>query len=317
MVDKVTQNVIADDAVGNAQMDDNAVGNAEMADLAVDTAELVDDSVTSAKLAAGAVDATALATDAVETDKIAADAVNGDKIADDAIASEHLADNAVTNAAMADNAVNTAEIVDAAVTGAKIANLTITNANIADGTLTDAKFVNPPLLQGKHTTWLPAPSLISSATDGATFQFIDFSAANKPTIPVLAFDPATEQHCEVMITLPKSWNLGDCEFQMQWFHPTTATNFGVVWRVRKAHFGDGDSLDTTYGNAAQQTDTGGTTSDLYLSPTITVTGGTPADNDLTMFQFSRVAADGSDTMTVDAYLLGIIMRYTLDTGNDA
>lgn len=317
MVDKVTNNVIADNAVANAQMADNAVGNAEMADLAIDTAELVDDSVTSAKLAAGAVDAAALATNAVETDKILDDAVTQAKIGPGAVGNTELATDAVQNANVANDAINTAEIVDGAVTGTKIANLTITNANIADATLTDAKFVNPPLLQGKHTTWLPAQSLISSATDGATFQFIDFSAANKPTIPVLAFDAATEQHCDVMITLPKSWNLGDCEFQMQWLHPATATNFGVVWRARKAHFGDGDNLNTTYGNAAQQADTGGTTWNCYLAPTITVTGGTPADNDITFFQFSRVTGDASDTMAVDAYLMGIIMRYTLDAGTDA
>ena len=45
--------------------------------------------------------------------------------------------------------------------------------------------------------------------------------------------------------------------------------------------------------------------------------GSPADADLTFFQVYRDAADGSDTFTGDARLLGIKLYFTTDAANDA
>ena len=45
--------------------------------------------------------------------------------------------------------------------------------------------------------------------------------------------------------------------------------------------------------------------------------GSPADDDLTFFQLYRDAADGSDTFTGDARLMGIKLFYTTDAANDA
>ena len=53
-----------------------------------------------------------------------------------------------------------------------------------------------------------------------------------------------------------------------------------------------------------------------VSGAITIAG-TPADDDLTFFQVYRDAADGSDTFTGDARLLGIKLLYTTDAANDA
>jgi len=44
---------------------------------------------------------------------------------------------------------------------------------------------------------------------------------------------------------------------------------------------------------------------------------TPADDDLTFFQLYRNAADGSDTFTGDARVMGIKLFYTTDLANDA
>jgi len=44
--------------------------------------------------------------------------------------------------------------------------------------------------------------------------------------------------------------------------------------------------------------------------------GSPADDDQTFFQLYRDAADGSDTFTGEARVLGIKLFYTTDAAND-
>ena len=53
-----------------------------------------------------------------------------------------------------------------------------------------------------------------------------------------------------------------------------------------------------------------------VSGAVTI-GGSPADDDYTFFQLYRDAADGSDTFTGDARVLGIKLFYTTDAANDA
>jgi len=79
---KVTQELIADDAIGAAQLASNAVV----------TASIVDDNITQAK------------------------------IADDAVGADQLASSAVVTASVVDANITTAKIADDAVTGAKIEN---------------------------------------------------------------------------------------------------------------------------------------------------------------------------------------------------
>lgn len=99
---KVTQELIADDAVGADQL----------AASAVVTASIVDDNITQAKIADDAVGADQLAASAVVTASIVDDNITQAKIADDAVGADQLASSAVV----------TASIVDDAVTGAKIEN---------------------------------------------------------------------------------------------------------------------------------------------------------------------------------------------------
>ena len=75
-----------------------------------------------------------------------------------------------------------------------------------------------------------------------------------------------------------------------------------------------------FGTAQEVTDAGiGTVEDVQVtgeSSAITIAG-SPADNDYTFFQVYRDAADGSDTFTGDARLLGIKLFFTTDAANDA
>jgi hypothetical protein len=53
-----------------------------------------------------------------------------------------------------------------------------------------------------------------------------------------------------------------------------------------------------------------------VSSAMTIAG-SPADDDICFFQLYRDAADGSDTFTGDARLLGIKLFFTTDAANDA
>ena len=96
-------------------------------------------------------------------------------------------------------------------------------------------------------------------------------------------------------------------------HPATTTNFKVAWALEAVCIRDDDTADASWGSAVQTNDTGGTTSDLYISPAtgnITV-GGTPTASALVQFRASRVATDGTnDTLAVDAFLIGVMVTFT-------
>jgi hypothetical protein len=119
--------------------------------------------------------------------------------------------------------------------------------------------------------------------------------------------------------MPKSWNEGTVTFQPLWSHPSTTTNFGVVWDLQAVAVSNDDGIAAAFGTAQTSTDTGGTTDDLYIGPessAITIAG-TPATGDVVFFRLSRVTGNGADTMAVDARLHGIVLYITTDAATDA
>jgi hypothetical protein len=103
-----------------------------------------------------------------------------------------------------------------------------------------------------------------------------------------------------------------------WSHPSTATNFGVVWGLDAVAISDDDTLDAAFGTAQTSADTGGTTNDLYQGPessAVTIAG-SPAEGDYVQFRIHRDPANGSDTLAVDARLHGVLLLYTNSAAKD-
>jgi hypothetical protein len=172
---------------------------------------------------------------------------------------------------------------------------------------------------GKHAIWVAAGSMSPSASGGCAALATVATSANRPDIQSLDFDATTAEYAQFGIVMPKSWNEGTVTFRAHWTHPATTTNFGVAWQLQAVAVSDDDTIDVAYGTAVAVTDTGGTTSDLYTtaeSSAITVAG-TPAAEDMVFFRVSRDPANGSDTMAVDAKLLGITVYITTDADTDA
>ncbi len=170
--------------------------------------------------------------------------------------------------------------------------------------------------QGKQTIWVPASAMTARTTNSAAPGTAELTT-NKNMLKTLDFDSATQEFAQVEIAMPKSWNEGTVSFQAVW--TAASGSGGVVWALQAVATSDDDAMDVAFGTEQASTDTLLAANDCHISPesaAITV-GGTPAENDRVQFQVKRNVADASDTLAVDAKLLGVRLFYTINAKNDA
>lgn len=147
-------------------------------------------------------------------------------------------------------------------------------------------------------------------------------SANGPNYRGLPFDATTQEYAQFTIPLPTKWNRGTITAKFLWTHASAAADNRVAWNIAGVAVSNDDAFNVAFGTARQVNDgasSGGTANDLYLSDaTAAITiAGTPAAGDLICFQVSRVATDATyDIMSVDAYLLGVILYIEVSAGND-
>ena len=173
-------------------------------------------------------------------------------------------------------------------------------------------------IAGTETIFIPAQAMFGTTTNGADANAVE-TTATRPELKVLDFDAGTAEYAQFSIAMPKSWNLGTVTFQAFWTPSTTNTG-NCIFGLQGVSCTEGDTADVVFGTAAEVTDAGiGTVEDVQMtavSGAVTIAG-SPADDDYTFFQVYRDAADGSDTFTGDARLMGIKLFYTTDAANDA
>jgi hypothetical protein len=162
--------------------------------------------------------------------------------------------------------------------------------------------------------------LIARTTNGPASSKIEL-ATNKVMVVGYDFDPTTAQYAQFGFGLPNSIDptLPNFQLSIEWNHPATTTNFGVVWAAQARVFADGDNLDQAFGTAGTVTDTGGNTRYTYLSGAISVApAGTVAGRSKIIFQLYRDAANGADTLAVAATLTDVFIEFNcVKRGNDA
>jgi hypothetical protein len=89
----------------------------------------------------------------------------------------------------------------------------------------------------------------------------------------------------------------------------------VIFSLAGVALSNDDAIDTAFGTAVTSSDTLITALDVHAGPesaAITIAG-TPAVDDVTYFQIAR---DISDTLGVDAKLIGIKLLYSADALTD-
>ncbi len=171
--------------------------------------------------------------------------------------------------------------------------------------------------QGKHMIPVLASSMRPQTTNGAALTVIEMST-NKQMVASFDFDASTQEYAQFSLPMPASWDEGSVYFEAVWAHPATTTNFGVAFSLQAIAYSNDDAIDAAWGSAVTVTDTGGTTSDLYISPlsaAVTVAG-TPQAGDTVYFRASREVGDAGDTVAVDAKLLAIRLYVTTNAPND-
>jgi len=171
---------------------------------------------------------------------------------------------------------------------------------------------------GTETIFIPAQAMFGTTTNGADAQAVETTAL-RPELKVLDFDASTAEYAQFSIAMPKSWNLGTVTYQVFWSPSNTNTD-NCIFGLQGVGVAEGGTADVTFPTGTEVTDAGiGTIEDVQMtavSGAMTIKD-TPADNDYTFFQLYRDAADGSDTFTGDARVMGIKLFYTTDAANDA
>jgi hypothetical protein len=173
-------------------------------------------------------------------------------------------------------------------------------------------------IAGKETIWVPAPAMYGPTTNPADAEQVE-TTATRPDMKVFDFDAGTKQYTQFSIAMPKSWNESTLTYQVYWAPSSTNTG-DCIFGLQGVACADGDTIDVAYGTAIEVTDAGiGTVEDQQItseSSAMTVAG-SPAAGEQTYFQLYRDAADGSDTFTGEARVLGVKIFYTTDAANDA
>jgi hypothetical protein len=173
-------------------------------------------------------------------------------------------------------------------------------------------------IAGTETMFIPAVAMFGTTSNGADAQAVETTAL-RPELKVLDFDASTAEYAQFSVAMPKSWNLGTVTYQVFWSPSNTNTD-NCIFGLQGLSCTEGDTADAVFGTAVEVTDAGiGTIEDVQMtavSGAMTIAG-SPADDDYTFFQLYRDAADGSDTFTGDARVLGIKLFYTTDEANDA
>jgi len=198
-------------------------------------------------------------------------------------------------------------------------NITLTPNGTGEVQATDQADATAAVkIAGKETMWIPATAFYLPTTNPADAASVETTAL-RPELKVVDFDASTAQYVQFAIAMPKSWNLSTVTYQVFWSPSNTNTD-NCIFGLEGVSCTEGDTADVVFGTAQEVTDAGiGTIEDVQMSSVSSAMtiAGSPADNDQTFFQLYRDAADGSDTFTGDARVMGIKLFYTTDAANDA
>jgi hypothetical protein len=181
-----------------------------------------------------------------------------------------------------------------------------------DATLLDAAST------GKQTIPFAAGGMTPTTTNGAAPGSTEL-VTNDIMVESMDFDAATKEYVQFRFPCVASMDVSaGFTAKFRWSH-AAATTYDVIWGVQMLALSDGDAQDAAFGTAIEVTDSGGTTDDEYIAPeTAGITpSGSLAEGDTVVVQVYRKAADGSDTLDVDARLEMVEIFYTLDKLTDA
>lgn len=157
---------------------------------------------------------------------------------------------------------------------------------------------------GATNLWIPASSWIPRTTTGCGVDSTELST-NKVNTDQLLFDTATEEYAQALVMMPSNYNYGTITARFYW--TASSGSGGVAFGLRGRAYADDDALDAAQGTGQVTTDTFIVADDLHVTAaTSAITlAGTPAANRPVQFEIYRQVSNASDTLGVDARLLGV------------
>ena len=124
-----------------------------------------------------------------------------------------------------------------------------------------------------------------------------------------AFDAAVTEFTQFKFAI-NDYDLGSMKAKFYWTAPGFATG-NVVWGLQSQAVGDAELLNSSFVGGIEVTDTFSTGTGLFISTAATFTpSGNLVTGDMLLFRAYRNAVSASDTLAVDACLLGISIQYT-------
>lgn len=180
----------------------------------------------------------------------------------------------------------------------------------------DDSRITGALQQGKTEIWLGADRFNPQVTNGCGRSITELGTNLQP-LDTADFDTSTQEFAVSWIKLPKKWNLSTLTARLHW--TADSGSGGVVWAVQAAVASDGDALNPSWGTEQTVTDTFQSASQEHRTDeTSAITAaGTPAAGDILMVRVKRNVSDASDTLGVDARLLGVEFFFTSNAATDA
>lgn len=194
------------------------------------------------------------------------------------------------------------------------------NALAADG---DGSSLTSIKIQGKDTIWVPAESMTPTATSGCAALARVETTAGRPDLHVLDFDTSADEHAQFGVVLPKSWNAGTVTFRGVWTQSVGAVTTGVAIGLQALGVADNESADTAFGTAVVVSDAAqGAVEEVYItdeSAAVTI-GGTLTYPSIQYFDVyrdvSHTTPTPADDLAGDMRLIGILLHFTTDAGDD-
>lgn len=163
---------------------------------------------------------------------------------------------------------------------------------------------------GTRSMYVPATAMWPSTTSGCAAIAKTELGTNDVDIQSLDFDKDSDEFAQFSVRMPANWDEGTVTFIPDW--TAASGSGGVVFALQGVAFGNDDAMDAAWGTAQTSTDTLITANDMHKGPesnAITIAG-TPAAGDTVHFRVYRDVSE--DDLGVDAKLLGIYIKYTVD-----
>jgi hypothetical protein len=159
--------------------------------------------------------------------------------------------------------------------------------------------------------WLSAQGGLSPTSNGAERDKIQL-ATNGIVVVTYAFDQTTQEYLQWNIATPDDWDGGTVTATFYWIPAAGSAAENVVWGLQGRAYASNDAIDQAMGTAQEVTSGFTAADDLIISSeTSAITlAGSPSAGQWLMLQAYRDPTNGSDDMTGDARLIGVLVEYS-------